>query len=61
MWVSDVTPGSVHDLAAVRTQVLGALYWAYSRLDLPTSAENGYDHASIGVHTPVKHLPATRS
>jgi len=30
LWVSDVMPGSVHDLTAARAQVLGALYWAAS-------------------------------
>jgi hypothetical protein len=30
------------------------LYWAASHLDLPTLADNGYDGAGIGVHTPVK-------
>jgi hypothetical protein len=54
LWVSDVLPGSVHDLTAARAQVLGALYWAYSHLDLPSLADNGYDGAGIGVHTPVK-------
>jgi hypothetical protein len=54
LWVSDVEPGSVHDLTAARTHVLGALYWAASRLDLPTLADNG---AGIGVFTPVKQLP----
>jgi hypothetical protein len=54
LWVSDVLPGSVHDLTAARAQALGALYWAASHLDLPTLADNGYDGAGIGVHTPVK-------
>jgi DDE superfamily endonuclease len=54
LWVSDVLPGSVHDLTAARAQVLGALYWAYSHLDLPSLADNGYDGAGIGVHTPIK-------
>jgi hypothetical protein len=54
LWVSDVLPGSVHDLTAARAQVLDALYWAYSHLDLPTLADNGYDGAGIGVHTPIK-------
>lgn len=54
MWVSDVEPGSVHDLTAARAHVLAALYWAASRLDLPTLADNGYDGAGIGVFTPVK-------
>jgi hypothetical protein len=54
LWVSDVEPGSAHDLTAAREHVLGALYWAASRLDLPTLADNGYDGAGIGVFTPVK-------
>jgi hypothetical protein len=54
LWVSDVEPGSVHDLSAAREHVLGALYWAASQLDLPTLADNGYDGAGIGVFTPVK-------
>jgi hypothetical protein len=54
LWVSDVEPGSVHDLTAAREHVLSALYWAASQLDLPTLADNGYDGAGIGVFTPVK-------
>jgi hypothetical protein len=54
LWVSDVEPGSVHDLTAARVQVLGALYRAASQLDLPTLADDGYTGAGIGVHTPVK-------
>jgi hypothetical protein len=54
LWVSDVEPGSVHDLTAAREHVLGALYWAASQLDLPTLADGGYAGAGIGVHTPVK-------
>ena len=54
LWVSDVAPGSTHDLTAARDQVLGALYWAASQLDLPTLADGGYTGAGIGVHTPIK-------
>jgi hypothetical protein len=54
LWVSEVKPGSVHDLTAAREQMLGALYWAAAHLDLPTLADGGYDGAGIGVHTPVK-------
>jgi hypothetical protein len=54
LWVSDVAPGSVHDLTTARDQVLGALYWAASQLDLPTLADSGYEGAGIGVRTPVK-------
>jgi hypothetical protein len=55
LWVSDIEPGSVHDITAAREHVLGVLYWAASYLDLPTLADSGYDGAGIGVHTPVKH------
>ena len=54
LWVSDVEPGSVHDLTCAREHVLGALYWAASHLDLPTLADGGYDGAGMGVHTPIK-------
>ncbi|MHA6628732.1 transposase family protein [Pseudonocardia sichuanensis] len=54
LWVSEVEPGSVHDMRAARAHVLAALYWASSQLDLPTLADNGYDGAGIGVFTPVK-------
>ncbi len=56
-WVADVEPGSVHDLTVAREHVLGALYWAYSQLDLPALADGGYDGAGIGVHTPYKQPP----
>lgn len=54
LWVSEVEPGSTHDLTAAREHVLGALYWAASQLDLPTLADGGYDGSGIGVFTPVK-------
>lgn len=54
LWFSEVEPGSTHDITAAREHVLGALYWAYSHLDLPTLADGGYTGAGIGVHTPVK-------
>ncbi|MGH7748725.1 MAG: transposase family protein [Candidatus Dormibacteria bacterium] len=60
LWVSDVEPGSVHDLTSARDHVLGALYWAASHLDLPTLADAGYDGAGIGVHTPVKQPAGDR-
>lgn len=53
-WVADVEPGSVHDITVAREHVLGALYWAYSYLDLPTLTDGGYEGAGIGVHVPVK-------
>lgn len=53
VWISEVEPGSVHDLTAARTHVLGALYAAAAD-GLPTLADPGYEGAGIGVHTPVK-------
>src|SRR3712207_3884819 len=61
--VSDVEPGSSHDLAATRaTGFLGALHAAAALLGLPALADKGYDGAGIGIHTPAKgaHLaPST--
>jgi hypothetical protein len=53
LWVSDVEPGSVHDLSAARAHVLPALYAAAAR-GLPTLADLGYDGAGHGVLTPIK-------
>jgi hypothetical protein len=52
LWVSEVAPGSVHDLTVARDQVLGALYAAAKYL--PTLADGGYEGAGRGVFTPVK-------
>ena len=53
--VSDVEPGSTHDLAAARrTGFLGALYAAASLLGLPALADKGYDGAGAGIATPTK-------
>jgi len=49
LWVSDVEPGSVHDLTAA----LPALYRA-AATGLPALADPGYDGAGIGIHIPVK-------
>jgi DDE superfamily endonuclease len=53
LWISDVEPGSVHDLTAARTHALPALYRA-AATGLPTLADPGYDGAGIGIHIPVK-------
>jgi DDE superfamily endonuclease len=53
LWVSDVEPGSVHDLTAARLHALPALYQAATDA-LPTLADPGYDGAGIGIHIPVK-------
>jgi hypothetical protein len=52
LWISDVEPGSVHDITAARIHALPALYQAAA--DLPTLADPGYDGAGIGIHLPVK-------
>jgi DDE superfamily endonuclease len=53
--VSEVQPGSTHDLAAARlTGFLGAVYGAAALLGLPALADKGYDGAGAGVLTPTK-------
>jgi hypothetical protein len=53
--VSDVEPGSTHDLAAARaTGFLGALHAAAALLGLPALADKGYHGAGPGVLTPTK-------
>ena len=52
LWVSDVLPGSTHDLTAVRELVLPQAR-AYLK-DLPILADSGYEGAGAGVHVPVK-------
>jgi DDE superfamily endonuclease len=53
--VSDVQPGSTHDLAAARvTGFLGAVHAAAALLGLVALADKGYDGAGIGVQTPAK-------
>lgn len=53
LWIAEVEPGSVDDLTAARTHVLGALYVA-AAAGLPTLADSGYEGAGIGIHTPIK-------
>ncbi len=53
--VSDVEPGSTHDLTAARvTGFLGVLHAAATLLELPALADKGYDGAGAGVLTPTK-------
>jgi len=53
--VSNVEPGSTHDLAAARaTGFLGALHAAAALLGLPALADKGYTGAGAGVLTPTK-------
>ena len=52
LWVSDVLPGSTHDVTAARDLVLpGARPYL---AELPFLADSGYEGAGAGVHVPVK-------
>ena len=51
LWVSDVLPGSAHDLTAAREHVLPGLR-PYLK-DLPVLADSGYEGAGV-LHVPVK-------
>ena len=52
LWVSDVLPGSTHDLTAARELVFPEAR-PYLR-ELPFLADSGYEGAGAGVHVPVK-------
>jgi DDE superfamily endonuclease len=52
LWVSDVLPGSTHDLTAARALVLPEAR-PYLK-DLPILADSGFEGAGAGVHVPVK-------
>ena len=52
-WVSDVEPGSTHDITAARAHALPALYPA-AAAGLPTLTDKGYTGAGIGIHVPIK-------
>jgi hypothetical protein len=52
LWVSDVLPGNVHDLAAARENVLGVLRPFCDAM--PVLADPGYEGAGHGIHVPVK-------
>lgn len=61
IWTSDAMPGHLHDLSCAELQdITGTLYWAASRLDLPTLADSGYEGAGQGIWTPVKQPPGAR-
>jgi hypothetical protein len=53
LWVSDVEPGSVHDITAARIHALPALYRA-AAAGLPALADPGYEGAGIGIRIPVR-------
>jgi hypothetical protein len=52
LWVSDVLPGSTHDLTAARELVLPGARPYLAKV--PILADSGYDGAGAGVHVPVK-------
>ena len=52
VWVSDVLPGNVHDLAAARENVLPVLRNYTGKM--PGLADCGYEGAGHGILTPVK-------
>jgi DDE superfamily endonuclease len=52
LWISDVLPGNVHDLAAAREQVLDIIRPFTKKM--PVLADPGYEGAGQGVLTPVK-------
>ena len=52
LWVSEVLPGSVHDITAARSLLLAVVQPYLKRL--PILADGGYDGAGPGVYTPVK-------
>ena len=54
MWVSDVLPGHVNDLAAAKEQVFAVLRPFTGRMLCLT--DSGYDPAGRGIHTPVRKL-----
>ena len=55
LWISDVLPGSTHDLTAARDLVLPEAR-PYLK-DLPILADSGYEGAGACVHVPVKKPP----
>lgn len=52
-WVSDVEPGSTHDITAARAHALGALYPAAAS-GMPTLTDKGYVGAGIGIIVPTR-------
>jgi hypothetical protein len=57
LWVSDVEPGSTHDLTAAHAQgAVGALCAAAAK-DLVTLADKAFQSAGIGILTPFKNPP----
>jgi DDE superfamily endonuclease len=56
LWVSQVYPGSTHDLIAARELVLPALY-PHAARGLPGLADKDYTGAGVGIHVPIRRQP----
>src|SRR3954464_6091842 len=56
LWVSDVRPGSTHDLTAARDLLLPALY-THAAHGLLGLADKGYTGAGVGIYVPLKRSP----
>jgi hypothetical protein len=56
LWVSQVCPGSTHDLTAARALVLPTLY-PHAARGLPGLADKGYTGAGVGIHVPTRRQP----
>jgi len=52
MWISDVLPGHVNDLAAAKQEAFSVIRPFTDRM--PCLADGGYEPAGHGIHTPVK-------
>ena len=59
LWVSEVEPGSVHDITAARAHAPPALYPA-AAAGLPALADSGYEGAGLGIVIPVRQPPGGR-
>lgn len=59
-WVSDVEPGSTHDITAAGHHALGALYAAAAN-GLPTLTDKGYQGAGIGTIVPTRMVSLAAS
>ncbi|MFC7280158.1 transposase family protein [Paractinoplanes rhizophilus] len=56
IWTSPASPGHLHGLTvAANHDVLGALYWSASELNLPALADSSYESAGHGLYTPIKN------
>lgn len=57
--VSDVRPGSTHDITIARELVFPDFYWHTAR-ELPALTDKGYAGGGVGIHTPINRPPGGR-